>query len=587
MKGRTTMKAKIFFALFTLLSPMAGQVLNETTQINAQDTGETTTPEGMTYDEAVAHADANPDQVAGFDQIFRDSITNNNAYGYSLTQSQYDWLPDDAAYWAFVHHSQVNPTGGDPGTALGALFEVYPDLETVDEPPTTMTYEEAVAHADMNPNHVERFDEIFRDWIGHQEGRFNLTQAQYDWLPDDAAYWTYVHFLQTMGYSGDTASVIEALFEVYPELETITEEPEGMTYDEAIAYADANPDMVDGFWQIFRDSMTNDGIYGYTLTQAQYDWLPEDAAYWAFVHHSQVNPMGGDPGTALAALFEVYPELESVTAEESTEPEEDQTINENPPADSMTINETEYIVDSYYILRPGEAGNQSEDQYMFVVEFEDEHTLQEWYDNVEVSQTQLLNQAEYVVEEEELEIVAPNEVTEEEESDTEETQFVYYELTDLTTPVLMSLEDQAIKVNPNEVFNLPPASAAYLNQGNVQGLIYDYGTVYGLTQGEVNAEVFEPVADESTISPEATKLIDEIKAQSGIEAWYVYEIDVNYEYDFETANVLATEDLEDDDTNEPAEIAVISTESDWQDMTFDGVDYFGLHDWTELGIEEN
>lgn len=98
---------------------------------------------------------------------------------------------------------------------------------------------------------------------------------------------------------------------IHTEAGTGEDSEEGMTYEEAIAYADANPDQVDGFWQIYRDSMTNNGIYGYTLTQAQYDWLPDDAAYWAFVHHSQVNTTGGDPSTALAALFEVYPELES------------------------------------------------------------------------------------------------------------------------------------------------------------------------------------------------------------------------------------------------------------------------------------
>lgn len=355
---------------------------------------------------------------------------------------------------------------------------------------------------------------------------------------------------------------------IHTEAGTGEDSEEGMTYEEAIAYADANPDQVDGFWQIYRDSMTNNGIYGYTLTQAQYDWLPDDAAYWAFVHHSQVNTTGGDPGTALAALFEVYPELESVTdspesgEEMASVPEE--TPIEEEPNDTFVINDTEIIIDNYYILRPGEAGNQTEDQYMFVVKFENEQDEALWYNNVTVGQMETLNRAEYQIEDAEA------------DENQETTQFAYYTLTDLTTAVRLNFQDQVYEVEMEELFNLPPASAGYLADGNVQALVFDFGTVYGLAQGEVSAEVFEPVADEPAISPEVQQLIDAIEAETGIAEWFIYELEADYAFDEETGEVQVTK------AEDNSEVGAVSTDSNWQDLTFDGVQYFGIHDWTEL-----
>lgn len=350
------------------------------------------------------------------------------------------------------------------------------------------------------------------------------------------------------------------------ESEIVNEDPfRVLTYEEAVAYAEAHPELVAEYWSVIRSSIDND--YGIPFTQAQYDWLPDDAAYWTLVHHKQVLPTGGDPSTTLQFLFEVYPELHNVT-EESIAAESEETPIEETQKDAIIIEDTEFILDNYYILRPNEAGNQSKESFMFVIEFENEHDATIWYDNVEVAQDETLTKAEYQIEETEVE-------------DNQESNFVYYELSDLTTTVNLTFQEQSVEVVPEDVFNLPPASASYLSGDGTLATIFDFGKIYALTQGEVNARIFDQVTDESTISPEAQALIEESVAESGFSDWVIYESDVEFEYRPETSDVYTIKDTE---SEEIIEIGTISTDSDWQDMIYNSVEYQGLHDWSQLDL---
>lgn len=70
-----------------------------------------------------------------------------------------------------------------------------------------------------------------------------------------------------------------------------------------------------------------------SLTQAQYDDIPADAAYKVLVHHLMTIPTGRDPSTTIRFLFEVYPELAYITESSEEESEEDSVSESDKPGD--------------------------------------------------------------------------------------------------------------------------------------------------------------------------------------------------------------------------------------------------------------
>lgn len=427
---------------------------------------------------------------------------------------------------------------------------------------------------------ISAYPDVTHNSISWQETEMAISQIENDTLAIGPISTLYIHnYFPNYHLDHSTEMSIEyyskKYYEIYMkapvesvpvESEPVEEDPfREMTHEEAIAYADANPDLVNTYWAVFRDAIIHDT--GIPFTQAQYDWLPEDAAYWTVVYHRELTPMGGDPSTIMRSLFEVYPELHNIT-EESSAPESEETPIEETQKDAIVIGDTEFILENYYILRPNEAGNKFQESFMFVIEFEDEHDSAIWYDNVEVAQDKTLTKAEYQIEETEVE-------------DNQETNFVYYELSDLTTTVNLTFQEQSVEVVPEDVFNLPPASASYLSGDGTLATIFDFGKIYALTQGEVNARIFDQVTDESTISPEAQALIEESVAESGFSDWVIYESDVEFEYRPETSDVYTIKDTE---SEEIIEIGTISTDSDWQDMIYNSVEYQGLHDWSQLDL---
>lgn len=317
-----------------------------------------------------------------------------------------------------------------------------------------------------------------------------------------------------------------------------------MSYDEAIQLADNNPDQVNGLWQIFQDSVTNDNAYGMSLTQPQIDWLPEDAAYWTLVHHYQMHGTGGDPSTVLVALFEIYPEVNNVTDSSET-----------------TVIEEAFIQD-YYILRPGEGGNESDEHYVFAVEFNDDYPVQDWYDQVVVSQYgEPLVRAEY--------------------SYDTGTKCVYYILSDNESPINIVFGERVIEIYPTSVFNLPPASAAYLSEDSTQAIIFDFGKLYYLTQtSDDNLDGYNLVEDSQTISAEASGLMESITAVTDSIDWVVYESTITYQYHSKTEEVYAAS--LNSETGAETEMGYFSTETQWQGMMFNETPFYGAAYWGEL-----
>lgn len=305
---------------------------------------------------------------------------------------------------------------------------------------------------------------------------------------------------------------------------------EGMSYEEAVNFADTNPEMVTGFWQIFQNAI------GAELTQEQYDWLPEDAAYWTLIQHSQTNPTGGDPATVIAALFEVYPELTNITTESAE--------------DSILAAET--FISNYYILHPGEGGNQSESQAIFVIEFNDFYDMEEWYNGAVVSQGEALSRADYPY-------------------DTG-TKFVYYGLSDLETPINISLGADSYPIHPADLSNFPPASAVYISEDNTKAIIFHFGMMFLMLQNEERLEEFSLVTDPTIIPPEAARLIEEVKATTGQDSWYIYETHTNYQYGANTNDVHATKATP--DSNNTADIGTFQAQTQWQAMAFNGTPYY-------------
>ncbi|WP_455362905.1 hypothetical protein [Ruoffia tabacinasalis] len=91
-----------------------------------------------------------------------------------------------------------------------------------------------------------------------------------------------------------------------------------LTYEEAVEYANNHPERNVTIQSIF-NAAVNAPEYGMSLTEAQYDAIPADAAYKVLVHHLMTIPTGRDPSTTIRFLFEVYPELAYIT--ESSEEE--------------------------------------------------------------------------------------------------------------------------------------------------------------------------------------------------------------------------------------------------------------------------
>ena len=324
--------------------------------------------------------------------------------------------------------------------------------------------------------------------------------------------------------------------------EGLADPANGMSYEEAVQMADDNPDQVKGLWQIFQDSITNDNAYGISLTQSQFEWLPEDAAYWTLVHHYQMHGNGGDPSTVLSTLVEIYPEVQNVTDSIDT-----------------TVIEEAFIQD-YYILRPGEGGNESEENYVFAVEFNDEYPVQDCYDQVVVSQNgESLVRADYSY-------------------DTGK-KCVYYILSDTESAINLTLGERVIEIYPTTVFNLPPASAAYLSEDSTQAIIFDFGKMYYLTRtADDYLDGFNLVEDSQTISAEASGLMESISVVTGSDDWVVYESNLKYQYHSKTDEVYATAMSE---TGEVTDLGYFSTETQWQGMMFNEIPFYGAAYWGE------
>lgn len=105
-----------------------------------------------------------------------------------------------------------------------------------------------------------------------------------------------------------------------------------LTYEEAVEYANNHPER-NVTIQIIFNAAVNAPEYGMSLTEAQYDAIPVDAAYKVLVHHLMTIPTGRDPSTTIRFLFEVYPELAYITESSEEESEEDSVSESDKPGD--------------------------------------------------------------------------------------------------------------------------------------------------------------------------------------------------------------------------------------------------------------
>ena len=350
-----------------------------------------------------------------------------------------------------------------------------------------------------------------------------------------------------------------------------------LSYDEAVAYADTHPEIVSSYWGIFQQSIGSSDPQPYALTQAQYDWLPEDAAYQVLVHHKMNLPTGGDPGTTMMFLYEVYPELATIsepptTSVPTTSPEElEETIstlvNEYP---SFTFSEGKYDIQKIFLLQPNEAGNQGNNDYMLGIEYQYSHTGSAsvendqvtWLNKVKVLQRgNPLEQAAYQFGDQD--VLQPSAI-----SSQPVEGVIYYTLKTLDKDMIIDGGEQTYTIDVKTLRKYPRQSAGYLADDNLNAMIFDFNKVYAISPMELNMRHFD-LGTIETFSPEALGHYNLLVEKTGSTNWYIYEMPVHYELN-EDRTVVASKLLNGDQLKE---IATLSTGTNWDGMTWNDVSY--------------
>ncbi|MGO4940849.1 hypothetical protein ACTQ45_12635 [Fundicoccus sp. Sow4_D5] len=350
-----------------------------------------------------------------------------------------------------------------------------------------------------------------------------------------------------------------------------------LSYDEAVAYADTHPEIVSNYWGIFQQFIGSSDPQPYALTQAQYDWLPEDAAYQVLVHHKMNLSTGGDPGTTMMFLYEVYPELATIsepptTSVPTTSPEElEETIstlvNEYP---SFTFSEGKYDIQKIFLLQPNEAGNQGNNDYMLGIEYQYSHTGSAsvendqvtWLNKVKVLQRDNpLEQAAYQFGDQD--VLQPSVI-----SSQPVEGVIYYTLKTLDKDMIIDGGEQTYTIDVKTLRKYPRQSAGYLADDNLNAMIFDFNKVYAISPMELNMRHFD-LGTIETFSPEALGHYNLLVEKTGSTNWYIYEMPVHYELN-EDRTVVASKLLNGDQLKE---IATLSTGTNWDGMTWNDVSY--------------
>lgn len=406
--------------------------------------------------------------------------------------------------------------------------------------------------------------------------------------------------------SESSAEVVESSSEVEESSSIEEEAPENglrvLTYEEAVEYANNHPERVATFQSIF-DAAVKTPELGMSLTQAQYDAIPTDAAYNVLVHHLMTIPTGGDPSTTIRFLFEVYPELAYITESSEDEAEEDSSEESKTESDAegdetedesgddlellkeqtFEFGQGSYEVEHVFVLRPNEASNESAEDYLLGVTYDFTNLTEEaardieadWMDNVNVAQ--LVDDQEVVLE------VRDDASSDEGESQVEVlieenetvTQTVYYELENTEDLATLSVNGETFELSIEKLLKLPPQSALYVSDNAMQAFIFDFQTLYAASIDPVDMEYFtESRVD--TLSDEAKELYDLLQEKFEGAEWTLYELKVDYELDEEDESVLVSqaEDEDDSDNAQEKEIGSLYGEDDWAMFMFDDVRYW-------------
>ncbi len=373
-----------------------------------------------------------------------------------------------------------------------------------------------------------------------------------------------------------------------------------LTYEEAVEYANNHPERVATFQSIF-DAAVKTPELGMSLTQAQYDAIPADAAYNVLVHHLMTIPTGGDPSTTIRFLFEVYPELAYITESSEDEAEEDSSEESESKSDAegdetedessddlellkeqtFEFGQGSYEVEHVFVLRPNEAGNGSDEDYQLGITYDFTNLSEEaardieadWMDNVNVSQ--LVDNQEVVLEVRDEASSGEGEsqvemLIEENES---VTQTVYYELENTEDVATVSVNGETFEVSVENLLKLPLQSALYVSDNARQAFIFDFQTLYAASIDPVDMEYFtESRVD--TLSEEAKELYNLLQEKFAGAEWTLYELKVDYDLVDEDESVLVSQAVDEDNNAQGNEVGSLYGEDDWAMFMFDDVRYW-------------
>lgn len=372
-----------------------------------------------------------------------------------------------------------------------------------------------------------------------------VNEGQLNALPGTAIYDTLVAYIMANGEQVDVNAFFGLLTSSYPDY--FQEAPTTMTEEEALAYIEEN--------NLLETAPALLVEYG-LVTQEQLDQLPEGAIQQALVQQFTTVPTLGDIGVLYQILAEIYPEIfggNNLSEEIVNNTHQYPSLEFNQ---EVQLGERTYEIRRSFVLRPGEAGNQSEDTMLLGIEYsyendteEDvEDDLEHWLTYTQFTQPdadvdRVLTVGEYNLASqddpssqveiiEEVSPLTPGETRRE---------VVYYELINQESPVIFTALGAAsveiFEISIDELVKLAPQSGVYYNDSStLAGYLFDFDKLYMVFTEEATLAQIHDVegtanlVSEATLSPEAQSQFQVLQEETDAAHLQLLEFkDVYYE----------------------------------------------------------
>lgn len=558
-----------------------------------------------------------PDQIfnaafADYPSVFAPDVQrvkNTLMNDYGVTEEQIMAVGEREILWReLFSHGDMNDIASKVideaarrgvGSPSESSSEENPSESEDTEESLSYTYEEALELANGEWGSIFYFYLI----------RYGVTDDILAQLPEDALIHAAATYKVENPVGSSQQSVIEFFRNMYPEVDEliankeIPDLPGTFTYDEALA-------ITIGEWgEIFLSHIKSMGVTDEMLAQ-----LPENAVQEAAVQYKMEFPIGSNPLLSFEFFKNMYPEVFAQsegtiedTPKEVVVPNTEgqkkidehigqiqETSDEELELESikrnqiLNISEIEYKVKSVFLHEVEETESEVV-RYLLGVRYEyngnDEEKVnrqdESWQANTRFTQSVDGNASVLAMDSYGLQDMIEAQTQANEEESGEEVQevektTVYYELKDLTTPVIFSVStDSGVEqfaIDLEELSQLPPQSALYINEESAESYLFDFETLYilnnsvdSLTELEGNDQVEWDAAIESKV---ATELLSDVNNNQELSVVAIKDV----YYTLSDDNQVEVR-VDSQDNEEGIVLLQLTTDNDYQSITINDINY--------------